>query len=291
MNHVRPCLLGCTNADGIPYRAAPGRQTCPRCGDQLAALLREIGDLYAVLDDPEQLLPTTSGGRGRPGYGSRSPAVDDLIVHTDVRTGETDTGGPGALAVVEQWARQIREDRSVDTPPDQMRATVPAGRITMTRELATLRFHWDWILAQDWVDAFADEMRAVRDQLVRARRLTVPVIRIGTCPITVMTVDRDADPITLPCSATLRVRLGDTEIRCPACHTVWTRDRWHQLGTDWADYASLATQLDIPVTTLRRWCHEDHWATAGTRSRRLVSRADALASYARRHTTPTGNAG
>lgn len=280
MSTAQPCVLGCTNTTtGLPRQAAPGMLACHDCADHHRRLLDDIERLHNGLD----VTPGTGdGARGAPGYGPRSPAVDGLLAHRDTRTAD----GTGALATIESWARSIREDLSIDVDPDQMRATVPAGRATMPRELATIRFHWDWIMAQPWVDELAVELRQVHQQLRSARREADPVLHLGGCPI-VTELDDDVD---VTCGHPLKVRPGDREIRCGSCGTPWPRERWHLLGSPWADYATLAEQLGIPVGTLHRWRHEDQWEVTGTRSRRLVSRSDAIASYTRRYAHNTDTA-
>lgn len=265
---VAACVLGChTPPSGNPRQAAPGMLACHECADALRATLDDVERLYNGLD----ITPGHSGTQRRaPGYGPSSPAVDALVDHRDPRVVE------GALATIEQWARLVRTDRSIDTPPDRMRGTVPSGRATMTRETATLRFEWHWIMAQPWVASLAASLTALQRTLQAARRETTPTVRIGGCPVT---ADGDDDA----CGRMLTVRPGDREIRCPRCDTVWTRDRWHQLGAPWADYATLAEQLGVAVGTLRRWSHEDGWEVRGTTSRRLVARADAVTSYAHRY--------
>jgi hypothetical protein len=273
MNHIRPCILGCRNPENIPYRAAPGRMVCDRCTDKLAATLTAIATTYAQLQTVAELTP---GGHGHTGTrrppGPRSPAVDGLIVHGDPRS--TWDGQPAALATVESWARMVREERA---------AAAPAGRVTMRRELDTLRFHWDWLLGQPWVDEFAGEMRRVLAALKAAGRLTPPALRIGTCPAVLTILHFSGGRvIDFLCGATLRVRVGDTDIRCRNCGTIWPRSRWRdELGDRWADYASLSADLGVKVDTLRYWCSKDQWAVSGGPRRRLVSRADALTSFER----------
>jgi hypothetical protein len=273
MNQPRPCVFGCRDRQGVLNPAAPGHHTCTRCADKLAAVLAAIASTYAQLQTVAELTP---GGRGHTGTrrppGPRSPAVDGLIVHGDARS-KWD-GQFGALATVESWARMVREERG---------SAAPAGRVTMRRELDTLRFHWDWLLGQPWVDEFAGEMRRVLAALKAAGRLTPPVLRIGACSVVVLIVGLpNGTTVDLACGATLRVRVGDTDVRCRNCRTIWPRSRWRdELGDRWADYASLSTDLDVPVGTLWRWCSEDGWAVSGTRGRRLVSRTDALTSFER----------
>ena len=278
MNDNRhPCLLGCTNADSIPFRAAPGRQCCDRCGERLMQLLGDLADRYATLQEADELVPHSTGERGSPGFGPRSPAVDALLIHSDVRTRWTSEHGYGALAVVESWARLIREETSLDTPPRQMRGTVPEGRATMSRELRTIRWHWDYVLSAGWLDDFGSDMREVLRSLTYAGRLAERVLRVGQCPA----VRDDGDL----CGQTLRVRASADEIRCWSCGATWPRSQWWRLGDPWADYAELSEQLAVPAATLRGWCREDGWRTwrkTPTTKRVLVDRCDALASYARR---------
>lgn len=282
---TRACVLGCRNAERIPFRAAPGLLVCHRCSDDLRTVLDDIDDLYRAVTDIDDLIPGGHGDTGgaRKPPGPRSPAMDAVLVHTDHRTRGNDR--PAALACIEGWARLVREERSLDVAADQMLTTVPAGRITMGRELGTLRFHWDWIMAQAWVDDFAVEMADLARALRQVSRLEVPVLRIGKCPTPLITITLPGDdtgPITLDCGASLQVRTDATEIRCRNCGTVWPKDRWHELGDQWTDYAWLSAELAVAVGTLWRWASEDEWAKETRGGRRLVSRVDALASYDRR---------
>lgn len=267
------CTLGCRSPKDAPYPTVNGWQCCDRCADRLAGLLGDLHDHYATLTEADELIPRSSGERGSPGYGPRSPAVDSILLHSDIRTRWTSEAGSGALAAVSDWARMIREDRSIDTAPVDMHRTVPIGRATMNRELATIRFHWDYVLRQTWLAEFADDMRDVLHSLKHVGRLDERWMRIGPCPVV---FDGDA------CGAMLRVRASGSEIVCRQCGTVWSRDRWHELGDPWTDYAALSNELGVPVGTLWRWASEDGWTVAGTRARRLVSRTDAIASYERR---------
>ena len=293
MNNIHACVLGCTNPEGVPYRAAPGQLACHPCADRLRAVLDELGQLYTDLTTIDELMPSGHGGGDglRSVPGPRSPAVDAILVHTDKRSAGNDR--PGALAAVTSWARLVREERSLDTPRDQLRATVPAGRVTMARELATLQFHLDWVLAQPWLLDFAVEMRDVLRSLRAAGRLLAPTLTIGRCPVVVVTVPlRGGAHLDLTCDAALRVRVGDDVVRCRNCGTIWPRGRWEELGDQWIDYARLSAELGVGVPTLRRWCSEDRWVTSGTARRRLVSRRDARVSYERRRgTLPLGEAG
>jgi hypothetical protein len=245
------------------------------CADRLAGQLGGLASWYAFLQTPAELIPHGSGVRGAPGFGPRSPAVDALLVQSDVRTRWTSEYSFGALAVVESWTRVIREEV-------RPRAAVPAGRATMSRELRTIRWHWDWLLRQHWIDDFDREIRDVLRSLMMAGRLMERALRIGPCPVVIRTVVVDGAPIHLTCGATLRVRADADSIVCRNCGAAWPRSRWHELGDPWTDLATLSGDLSVPVGTLRRWCGEDGWDTKRSGGRHLVARAAALES-AQRH--------
>lgn len=288
----KSCVLGCRDADGVAFRAAPGLLVCPTCSEKLRGVLADLEATFRELSDIDELIPGGSPDKVavRTVPGPRSPAVDALLVHLDPRSVTGPNEPPAALASIAEFARSVREDRSLDVPREQLRATVPAGRITMRRECATLRFNWDWIMAQDWVDDFAAEIRRVLNALRAVRREFPAVLRIGKCKVPQVAFDlSDGTSLTLECGATLRVLATADEIRCRNCHTVWTRNEWHELGSPWADYASLSADLAVPVGTLRRWAHEDSWERTNRPGRPLVARADALASYARRRPNKTLN--
>ncbi|GAA1030772.1 MULTISPECIES: hypothetical protein [Amycolatopsis] len=281
MNQPRPCALPIHTRDGervCPRRAAPGTLVCPPCSEQLRGVLSKLALTYRAVTELDELIP---GGRGGDGVrrvpGPRSPAVDAILAHTDPRSRDD-----SALAVVESWARWVRAERSIDVEPAKMLATVPAGRVTMARELDTLRFHWDWIMASPEVPWFAEAMRSVAQALRQVRGELDRVTRVGKCPTPVVVIPRADGDIHLPCGASLRVRPGATKIVCRNCETEWGRDRWNELGDARADYASFSEQFDVPVGTLRRWAHKDSWDRAGTRGRPLWLRAEVFASYVKR---------
>lgn len=278
MNEIRACLLGCRNPDGYARRAAPGLNVCPPCSEKLRGVLAVLERTYAAVTELDELIP---GGRGtgiRTVPGPRSPAVDGILAHTDPRTTDDDS----ALATVASWARWVRAERSIDVEPGQMLSTVPAGRVTMARELATLRFNWDWLMGSTLAPEFAEAMRAVLQALRQVRGELDRVTRVGRCPTVVVAGEVLGIPIDLMCGASLRVRPGATDITCRNCGESWERGRWHELGDARADYATFAEQFGVSRGTLRRWASEDGWDKTGTRGRPLWLRAEVFASYVRR---------
>lgn len=273
MNQPRTCVLDCRDRDGYARRASPGLLVCSLCSERLRKTVDAIERTYLLVTQVAELIP---GGRGGDGVrrvpGPRSPAVDAIIAHTDRRSDD------GAVAVIEAWARWVRAERSLDTEPAQMLATVPAGRVTMYRELATLRFHWDWLMGSEQVEEFAEALTQVYYQLRRTRGELDKVTRVGKCPTLIAVTDE----VELRCGAWLSVKPRDSEIRCRNCGTIWPRDRWEELGDTAADYATLSKQFGVPVGTLRRWASEDGWTKSGERGRPLLNRDEVRASYLRR---------
>ncbi len=294
MTDARPCALGCRNADGIPYRAAPGLHTCHPCSDRLRTTLGHIEQTYTAVTAIDELIPSGHGPTGvRTPPGPRSPASDTLLVHSDPRTYQRVGDRPAALATITEWAKRVRADRSVDVDPDQMRATVPLGRITMARETATLRFNWDWIMGQVWVPDFADAMREALNALRAVDAQQARATRVGKCPVTVAAFPAaDGTTVELGCGAWLRLKPGQDVITCRNCGHAWPRARWHEIGEQWASYAELARIWTMPAATLRGWAREDEWRTVKLGRRVVLLRADAVNTYTRRRgALPIGEAG
>lgn len=282
MSDIRPCLLGCRNAEGIPYRAAPGLHTCHPCSDRLRRTLGHIESTYTTVTAIHELIP---GGHGPSGVrtppGPRSPANDTVLVHTDPRSKWDQQ--PAALATVESWARAVREDHQ---------AAAPRGRITMHREVRTLFFYWDDIMATETVADFATDMNAVLNALRAVDAQQARALRVGRCPIVIIPAEHLGIPIDLECGAWLRLKPGQDTITCRNCAHTWPRARWSEIGQPWATYAELGRVFAMPNGTLRRWAHEDQWRTVKIGRDALLLRADAVNSYTRRRgALPIGEAG
>jgi hypothetical protein len=278
---VALCVLGCADPHGQPYPAVEGTLACDVCTSALDAALRQVARDYAWLLDPRNLAPSMDpSGRGSPGYGSRSPARDDLIAATDPRT-TLDGRAISAPAVLSEWVRLVVADTGMPGPE---RADV-AGDVAWLLS----RPVWRWLLSQPWLDELATEVFELREHLAHIVRPRARAVPIGPCPVPI-----GPPGATDPCGTPLRVRADADLIRCRTCGTTWPRERWDELGRAMgdprSDYASLSTWLDVPVGTLRRWCAQDGWTPSpdGRPSRPLWLRSEALASYLRRrrHTPP-----
>lgn len=314
------CVLGCRSNTGEPFPAQHGYLTCDRCTGRLFDALRELVALYGRLG--EALMPgaATTGTRASPGYGSRSPARDGVLMLTDTRTTALKEGDPhSVLDIVASWADNVREDTGMvprDITAAQRRdvtrllgwlewtsaqpwAFRVAQRVTELREQvaalvglhhrtvsseAGLLLRWmDHITRQYWVSDFAAEVHELHHQVRAALGELERSVLIGRCR------ERVHDPDTgLPrsCGQGLRASLASERITCRGCRSSWPRERWDELsdalGTPLSDVASLSVWLSVPAGTLRRWRSEDQWANYGTRSRPLYARTAVLASWQRR---------
>jgi hypothetical protein len=284
MTDQTSCVFDHRDEDGVQVRAAPGRVACTQCTERVLRDLGRLQHLYEGLLDVDELTPggspDSSGARRAPG--PRSPAVDVLIVHTDPRSSTGPGEPPAALASIAGWARTVREDTTVEVAPEFMLAVVPKGRVTMGRELATIRGAWPWVTGQPWFPDMAAEVRQVIAALRSTRRESEPVLKLGPCPYVALTAEQTGIGIDLECGATLRTRLSATEIRCVCCGSVWPKARWQELGDPWTDYAYLAGELAVNANTLRTWALEDGWRRVKVGRRSVVWRDDAIASYVRR---------
>jgi len=188
-----------------PKPAEPGKMVCFKDSGRILRYLREL----------EEYLPTLSLLKSPPGiteysapvFGSRSPANDSAIVHTDWRsessnlTGEMD-GGMGALGVVASWARAVREERGLEGPQ----------RATLTTEVTCLRSNHDWITAQPFVDEYAKELRDVHGMVRSLAHDPVPR-PVGKCIRFKGNVECKGDVFELD---------DASGVRCSRCGDVYT---------------------------------------------------------------------
>lgn len=226
------CHLHRPPMEGQEWRPADrGYATCATCLDRLREVMADIGKRYRVLDATPQ---KGAGGRGAPGFGSRSPASEHVIAFTDPRSSQT------AKVWVDRAGRPVRED---EWPPVSIRGELDilawdaADRLGMAgpherADVADLLRHLDSRLDLITRDAalvveVAFTLRALQAALRPVSGDPRPKF-IGLCPE--LLPEPDEQGVPLVCSARLHAPLRGDEVRCRSCGSVWTRDRWIELG-------------------------------------------------------------
>jgi hypothetical protein len=154
------------------------RYSCDDCTNTTRRRLREI-ELYAQwLATPAMLEPTRgTTGRRSPGYSSRPPARDDVLVMLDHRsrtepTGPDDEDTPawsilGTLYAVATYVRGHAHDHA-------------PRRLTLASELGYLLGRLDWCATQPWADVVLADVRQLHAQ-ARAAAGDRPPNSLGTC--------------------------------------------------------------------------------------------------------------
>lgn len=202
------------------------RHACNPCITQTRRWLREL-ELYAAwLPLPLMLTPIRGDtGRRYPGYKSRSPARDDVIVMLDRRSrtdptpidedrgiGLDNDPAPtwsilGALHGIATYIRQTADHS-------------PPRHVTITGEIGYLLAHIDWAAGFAWVDGVIADIRNLHSQ-ARNRVHDTPPRPIGNCPHLVATGD---------CGTPLFVPLHGDTVHCQGCGRNWRRDEWLNLA-------------------------------------------------------------
>lgn len=186
-------------------RDAGHRYACDRDIRTIQKRLREI-DTYAALLAVSVGRSRGAGGRGAPGYSSRSPANDDVIVARDFRSKAARIGPdddleplqslPASVRDITCW---IREEFHEDIP----------RRWTVTTEIAYLVGQIDRAACSRWIVELEQQVRQVHGQ-ARALAHDRPPAALGKC----ITVDCQGDVYP----ATIRGPRGPEEGgRCNAC--------------------------------------------------------------------------
>ena len=208
--------------------ADEGYRTCSDCLDRIREQLREVGARWAVLD-PRPGAQGEQGGRGAPGFGSRSPGSDHVIAMRDDRSSP----------VARVWrGSDGKVHRESQRPPLAVRAVLGrmAWYVADARGMAGPN-SWDVPTIVEWLDGQLDWItrqagvvefsRAVRELVAQLRPLTGEpgAKRIGTCPNVL-----DEGEHTRECRAPLYAPLKGDEIRCRSCDHRWAREKWLRLG-------------------------------------------------------------
>lgn len=239
--------------------AENGALLCARDLEGLVALLGELTVGHRALD-PQPGAGGANGGRGAPGFGSRSPARDAVLVLTDPRPQAFDPARPeqpaGIVCVLGWWADRAREDGLIP---------VRRGPRTVDGEAALLVAHVDQVARRWWVGEMVTSLRhAVRHvRLVRGQ--LEPTVPIGQCP---------------KCSGQIRARSWGRQARCQGCGMDWAGEQQlralgEQLGDAEMDAAGIARYCGVATSTVRVWAHRFEWEPIRRGGRRLYSLADA----------------
>jgi hypothetical protein len=227
------CLLCPPPRDGRAWRRADaGYRTCSDCLDRVRERLAEVGTRYAALN-PRPGAQGTDGGPRPPGFGSRSPASDQVVAVRDWRSSRvarTWRGGDGrihresqrpplsVLAELFTLARHVADARGLGGP---MRLTVADIARWLDGQL-------DWVSRQAGVVEFDRVLRELVGQLRPLTGEPRPK-RVGECP-NVLQIDGAEGEHTRECATPLYAPLKGDEIRCWACGHRWPREEWLRLG-------------------------------------------------------------
>jgi hypothetical protein len=207
----------CNRGDARPAEIPADRYACTKCVTALRHTLRGI-EVYAHLLTIMTLPMQGRGERRSPGFGSRSPARDDVIVALDYRSR---TGGDGPddevqptrsiLGSLHQLASWVRGEQDVTAPRE----------ITVTTEIGYLLGGVEYAARQGWVDEFATDLRELHAQ---CRRLAgdQPARPIGRCPTLLDDGGECGTPLYMPTT-------GDS-VTCRGCDREWRRPEWERLA-------------------------------------------------------------
>lgn len=262
--------------------ASRGRSTPVESGLVCAPCVVRVADhLDAIvrLAEAASCEPRAGRGSGRTVPGSRPPidvdGVDPAL--TLVALAPPPAEPVALLVVLECWCRLVREERDLapyGPATAQERATgprrTPTGYddTTATLRAATgfLRAHHEWVVAQDWVDAYAAEVAACRRALARWDDEREPRPTVVACPT--ITVDGDCGQ---------RLRLDADVVTCRRCGRDWDADQLVRaaLSDDydppdvWVDAEAAASAAGVHESTIRRWSSRGLVTAHGGRFRLL----------------------
>lgn len=182
-----------------PKEAEDGKLVCFACSNRILRCLRELEDYLPTLS----LLKTVTGGQGRSnGFGSKSPANDTAIFHTDWRTNWSALDGMGAVATIHSWATALREERDFGLP----------RHVSLASEVDALRHNHSWIICQPWVDEYAAELRQVHAAVRAAANDPIPR-SVGRCIHQLKHGECGCDVYELP---------DASGVKCSGCGRIYT---------------------------------------------------------------------
>lgn len=246
-------------------RAEDGYRTCDTCLERLGEVLLDVVVRYQRLN-PTPGSNADAGGRGAPGFGSRSPASEHIILMRDRRSKSCEVAFDGKVYV---WDPKYQERLPVgvegpleppgayvehreawfggdgrahfeqERPPLSVPFTLSsladlvaeerdmtAPRGTVNDIAVWLDHQLDYVARQDWVTDVHEQLARLLGQL---KPVTGdPKIKIGECPNTI-----DEGEHTRECRTPLFAPTDsskDDTIRCAGCGRPWPRENWVELG-------------------------------------------------------------
>jgi hypothetical protein len=246
-------------------RAEDGYRICDLCLEKLGENLLDVVVRYRRLN-PMPGSNADQGGRGVPGFESRSPASDHVILMRDWRSKSCEVASDGKIYVWDPKF-QPRLPQGVEGPLEAPGAYVDhkeawfdsGGRAHFEQERPPLSVPFtlsgladlvaedrgmsaprgplndlavwldaqlDHVARQDWVTDFHETLMRLLGQL---KPLTGdPKIRIGYCPNTIDEGEHTRE-CGKPLFAPTDVSKDDT-IKCGGCGRSWPREEWTELG-------------------------------------------------------------
>jgi hypothetical protein len=303
----RPLCISCDLRES-------GRESllCAGCVRRLREHLDEIGRGFGRLDAAPGAAPVSAGPRA-PGFESRSPARDDVLVLTDRRRvhraahdPDTARNAPASLVtVVLHWADEAR-DAELIGPPQRVFEVDRRGqaRVLPRRvvdECALLADRAERLGREWWAGDMCRDLDAAARHLRRALGEHEATIPLGECPRPAVgyaalyeAVVGELGPTLagrgarVPrCRGQVRARALGHSAQCTRCRYRWDgeatlRRLGAQLGEAMLDLGGLSRYLDVEShALLRKWAQRDQWQRERHGRRTLYSLADARASWQR----------
>lgn len=301
----QPTRALCVGCDQRP--ATDASLTCRPCRHRLVQALDEIRTGYPRLD-PTPGAAGLTGAPAAPGFGSRSPASDTVLVLTDTRRHTHDPDEPeraqGVLGVVAWWADQAREVGVLVGGPRRRfdvdrRGVVTVRSRSVVGECEQLAGVAGRLGSVWWFGAMLAVLDATAGHVRRALGEHERTIPLGECPLPAPgyaalfdALVADAGEVLAArasrvprCGGEVRARaFGDTA-RCRRCGHRWegeheVRQLGAKLGDAMLDLPGLARYFDVSsLATLRSWAHRDGWRRQKVGRRTLYRLADARDSW------------
>lgn len=233
----RPDWAGCLCKppdEGYPWKPADqSYATCSRCLDRCREIMRDVEKRYRLLD-PTPGASGEAGGRGAPGFHSRSPASEHVITFTDPRSSQT------AKVWLDRAGRVCCED---ERPPVSVRGELDilAWDVAEQLEHAGPDERADVGDLLRWLDARLDQVTrdaGLTEQVMRTVRALQSALKpvtgeprpkyIGHCAVVLDELDDEGIPVV--CGTRLYAPPRGEIVFCRGCETRWTRDDWEKLG-------------------------------------------------------------